>query len=141
MGPTQRFSADHASVYLDPGDSYHSFVENMMSQAFGAPLIRNDGVNSENIWLKHWSRIVAARSRHYDLPGGSVGREFVSLLSDEVALLSNGSFVSERLIVLIGVILQWDTMVVKGTDIRRLLKHRMEMWRLEHYDELLFEFE
>ena len=59
--------------------------------------------------------------------------------SDEVALLSNGSFISERLIVLLGVILQRDTMVIKGTDIRRLLKRRMEMWRLEHYDELLFE--
>ena len=139
----QRFPEDRASDYLDPGGSYHSFVDDMMSQAFGAPLIRSDhdGTNCENIWFKHWSRIVAVRSRHYDLPGGSVGREFVTLLSDEVALVSNGSFISERLIVLLEVILQRDTMVVKGTDIRRLLKRRMEMWRLEHYDELLFEFE
>ena len=40
---------DRASDYLDPGGSYHSFVDDMMSQAFGAPLIRSDGTNCENI--------------------------------------------------------------------------------------------
>ena len=41
----------------------------------------------------------AIRNSHYDLSNGSVGRDFVGLLSSEVKLLVQGSMSSERVIV------------------------------------------
>ena len=57
----------------------------------------------------------------YNLPNGSVGRDFVGLLSSEVNLLVQGSMSSERVIVFLTVLLQRDPMVKRGADIHRLL--------------------
>ena len=48
---------------------------------------------------------------------------------------------SERMIVFISVVLQRDNMVKKGSDICRLIKRRMDMWKKEQFDELFYEFE
>ena len=92
-------------------------------------------------WGKRWTRIVGLKSQLYDLPGGAVGREFVSLLTGEVTILSRGEAKSECLIVCMNVMLQRDAMVRRGADIRRLLKRRMEMWRESRFDELTHEAE
>ena len=65
----------------------------------------------------------------YDLPGGAVGREFVDLLTSEVRLLIDNSAVSDRLMMYCPVMLQRNHMVRVGSDVRRLLKRRMEMWK------------
>ena len=56
-------------------------------------------------------------------------------------MLSTGEAISERLIVFCGVVLQCDSMVKKGTDIRRLLKRRMDTWKQNRFDELVYELE
>ena len=75
------------------------------------------------------------------MPGGSVGRELVNLLTNEVSMLSREEAISERWIVFCGVVLQRDSMVKKGTDIRRLLKRRMDAWKQNRFDELVYELE
>ena len=83
--------------------------------------------------------MVTTRIELYDLPGGSIGKEFVGLLADEIRVLCNSLVKSERLIVFCGLLLQRDNMVKKGSDIRRLLKRRMDTWRKGCFDELLYE--
>ena len=98
------------------------------------------GSDPDQLWEQYWRKIVSIKSHHYDLPSGAVGREFVDLMAEEVTLLNKGSATSEHLIVFISVMLQRDTMIRKGVDIRRLLKRRIETWRKQCYDQLLHEF-
>ena len=84
-------------------------------------------------------KVVTTRIELYDLPGGSIGKEFVGLLADEIRVLCNSLVKSERLIVFCGLLLQRDNMVKIGSDIRRLLKRRMDTWRKGCFDELLYE--
>ena len=76
-----------------------------------------------------------------DLPGGAVGREFVDLLTSEVQLLIDSSAVSDRLMMLFPVMLQRNHMVRVGSDVRRLLKRRIEMWKTNSFKALLCEAE
>ena len=71
-------------------------------------------------------KVVTTRIELYDLPGGSIGKEFVGLLADEIRVLCNSLVKSERLIVFCGLLLQRDNMVKKGSDIRRLEDGYME---------------
>ena len=118
-----------------------SFADMKMCQAFGATLMHSVGRGVKDVWSKRWSVIASFRCRQYDLPGGSVGREFVSLLSEEVSKLANGEFRSERLVVFMSVLLQRDPLVKKGADVRRLLRRRMDLWRESQVTELLCEAE
>ena len=77
----------------------------------------------------------------YNLPNGSVGCDFVGLLSSEVNLLVQGSMSSERVIVFLTVLLQRDPMVKRGADIRHLLLQRMKDWRGEKFTDLIFDAE
>ena len=52
---------------------------------------------------------------HYDLPSGSVGRDFVNQLSSDIDLLAQGSMRSESMLILLSTMLQRDSMVHKGT--------------------------
>ena len=67
------------------------------------------------------------KNRQYDLPSGSVGKELVGLLAEEVTKLGRGEEKSKRLIVFLVIILQKDGMVKKVGDVRRLLKKRIEL--------------
>ena len=79
--------------------------------------------------------------RQYDLPGGAVGREFVDLLTTEVRLLTDNSTISDRLMMFCLVILQRNHMVRVGSDVHRLLKRCMEMWKSKSFEALLCEAE
>ena len=46
------------------------------------------------------------KNSHYDLPNGSVGRDFVTWLSSEIDLLAQGSIHSERVLAFISITLQ-----------------------------------
>ena len=98
-------------------------------RAFGAPLLHSEGKPHGSFWGQLWLRIISIKNSHYNLPNGSVGRDFVGLLSGEVNLLVQGSISSERVIVFLTVILQRDPMVKRNADVRRLLHRRMEDWK------------
>ena len=70
-----------------------------------------------------------------------MGCEFVDLLTTEVQLLTGNSAVSDHLMMLCPVILQRKHMVRLGSDVRRLLKRRMEMWKSKSFEALFCEAE
>lgn len=86
-----------------------------MMRAFGDTLCGTTVPDSE--WSRRWSAITHLKGRLYHVPGGSIGRRYVDLLSEEVAHLASGNYPSERLMVFSTVILQRTRMVRKGTDI------------------------
>ena len=59
----------------------------------------------------------------------------------EVWLLSDNSAISDCLMMFCPVILQRNHMVRVGSDVRRLLKRSMEMWKLNSFEALLCEAE
>ena len=56
-------------------------------------------------------------------------------------MLNSGLTKSERFITFLVAILQRDSMVKKGTDVRRLLKRRMDAWKDEQFEALIYEVE
>lgn len=75
----------------------------------------------------------------YDLPQGSVGREFVRLLADEISMLARKLVSSERVMVLCRVILQRNYEVKRGSDICITLERRLTAWKDEQFDSLVQE--
>jgi len=73
------------------------------------------------------------------LPGGSIGRQYVETLAEEIHHLAVGNHPSDHVLVFSSVILQCDKMVKKGADIRRLLGRRLQSWQQGHYDLLIQE--
>ena len=122
---------DHNTLDFSP-DSVNNiatdeFVDTKLHLAFGATILRNDGGGFCDSWGAWWLRACHIFGKQYDLPGGAVGREFVDLLTSEVRLLVNNSVVSDRLMMFCPVLLQRNCMVKTGSDVRRLLRRRMEM--------------
>ena len=74
-------------------------INERFQRAFGALLLHSEGDCYEDSWCKLWLRLVAFKNCHYDLPTGSVGKDFVALLSSEIDLLAQGSVRSERVLV------------------------------------------
>ena len=68
-----------------------SVINERFQQAFGASLLHSEGGCYDDSWSKLWLRLVAIKNCHYDLPSGSVGRDFVNQLSSEIDLLVQGS--------------------------------------------------
>jgi len=83
------------------------------------------------------------RGRVYRLPGSYsiVGREFTNLLADEYDLLASAKHTSERVSMFGKLILQKDKNIRKSPDIKRLLQRRMQMWRDNLFEQLIFEAE
>ena len=90
-------------------------------------------------WNIRWQKAMKLQGMQYDLPQGAVGRQFTSLLAEEVKAVAEGTQVSERIFCLCATVLQREKNVKAGADIRRVLCNRMDMWRHEKYDELLQE--
>ena len=109
-------TADYSDIVSPSSVEDERFI-----RAFGASLLHSKGAPYSSFWGQLWQRIVAIRNFHYNLPNGSVGRDFVGLMSSEMNLLVQGSMSSERIIVFLTVILQCDPMVKRDADICRLL--------------------
>jgi hypothetical protein len=86
-------------------------------------------------------RTASLRGKLYRLPGGSVGREFTSILAEEYDFLASGKQKSERPSMFGKLILQKDKNIKKSTDIRRLIKRRLQMWKDDLLEELIQEAE
>ena len=106
-----------------------------MIEAFGAKLTNSAGDALVGRHEKIWNKAALLRGRLYRLPGGSVGREFTSILASEYDLLANFVQKSERPSMFGKLILQKDKRIKKSADIRRLRKRRLWMWE----DDLLEE--
>ena len=112
-----------------------------MTQAFGAFILQSDDGSFVDPWGTWWIHACRMSGRQYDLPGGAVGREFVDLLTTEVRLLTVNSAISDHLMMFCPEILQRNHMVRVGSDVRGLLKRRMEMWKSNSFEALLCEAE
>ena len=68
-------------------NSGNAFTSNRAVMVYGADMLGSDGGAKEDEWFL---QLVVTRHQLYDLPGGSIGKEFVGLLADEIELLHNG---------------------------------------------------
>ena len=109
----------------------NSFMDKKIIQAFGTTLLKSE---LRDVWYSRRQRVINLNSRQYDLPGGAVGREFVDLLNMEIKMLNSELTKSERFITFLVAILQRGSMVKKGTDVRRLLKRRINAWKDEQFE-------
>ncbi len=75
----------------------------------------------------------------YDLPGGNVGKQFVDILADEISNVVVRRENSEQFIVHCRVILQRDNGVKRSSDVRRLIKRRLDLWSSGNFSELVQE--
>jgi len=111
-------------------------LDHMMMNPYGATLLYSDGGSRSSQWCQQWSAVIQHQGKHYSLPGVQLVK---STSNEELHYLSAGAFPSERVIVFCSVMLQRDCLVRKGSDIRRLLEHRMAMWQNGQFDALLQE--
>ena len=85
------------------------------------------GRRAERIMLASKPSIALGR-QNSRVPGGSIGRQFTSMLAKEYELFSIGVHKSERPSMFGKIILQKDKHIKKSSDIRRVLKRRMQLW-------------
>ena len=115
-------------------------IDQLIMRAFGATLCPTTVPDiSANDWVRWWHAITHLNGRLYHVPGGSVGRKYVDLLTTEMSHLAVGNYPSERLIVFSAVTLQRNRMVRKGKDIRRVLERCLTMWTNDEFDYLVEE--
>ena len=114
-------------------------IDGLMRQAYGEPLLFSAGPPSRSPWHSRWATVVHHAGRHYSLPSGSVGRQYIDLLNQELQYFVSGLYTAERVIVFGSLMLQRDRLVRKGCDIRRLLERRLSMWCDQQFDVLLQE--
>ena len=115
-------------------------INSYMMRAFGEPLASTGDVSqSTSIWYTRWQSVANLSGKQYSLPGGSIGRKYVDLLTLELTHLSSGIFPSERVLTFSSLILQRDRTIKKGADIRRVLERRLNMWENEEFDILVQE--
>lgn len=112
-------------------------LRSKMEKPFGGVMLNTNGGDSDDKWFCRWKQLVSLFGNLYDLPGGNVVKEFVGLLPDEISMLTEKRVNSERFIIFCRIVLQRDRLVKKGSDVRRLLKRRIDAWRNENFDELV----
>jgi uncharacterized C2H2 Zn-finger protein len=111
----------------------------LLEEAFGSPFLNNVGSNT-GIWQTRWNKVCTLRGKLYDLPASSTSsRKFIHTLADEIELLTNSQYPSERVLIFIAVMLQRDKNVKQAKDINRLLERRLNLWANEHFEILLTE--
>uniref|UniRef100_A0A146KS76 Uncharacterized protein n=1 Tax=Lygus hesperus TaxID=30085 RepID=A0A146KS76_LYGHE len=136
-------SSFHATPIVDreaPAEtgSPLDFTNQLFTAGFGAPMLNEVGT-SDPLWETRWRSLIRLRGKQYTLPQGNVGRQFVSLLTDEINAVASGNGSSERILVLCASGLQRDRLITSGPDIRRLLQRRMDWWQHEQFDALVQE--
>ena len=111
-------------------------IDNLLMEAYDTP---ETAIFVSPVWSSRWLSITQLTGSHYFLPTGAVGRHYVTLLTEEIKLLSQQIHTSERLIVFSSVILQRDKMIKGAKEVRRIIDRRLSMWSEEKYDLLVQE--
>ena len=111
---------------LDPSSTGVQYLEQhevdaMLQLAYGSSLVLPEHQGRESEWISRWDTVTQFTGSHYTLPRGSCGCRFITMLTEEIQLLVNGSFPSEQLIVFSSAILQQERSVSKTHDIIRSL--------------------
>ena len=105
-----------------------SLLDELMITAYGDKLLYCDGGSRHSVWCQHWSIIIQCMCQHYSLPGGSVGKNCIDLLCAELQCLPLGTYHSEQVINFYSVMLQWEGLVHKASDICHFLEGCMNLW-------------
>ena len=74
-------------------------VDDCMKRAFGATLLNSEGGSQSSSWCGRWEMIIHHMNRQHILPGGSIGRQYVDLLAEDVQQLAAWNVASEQIIV------------------------------------------
>lgn len=119
------------------GDGSIADINSMLVNAYGESLALNSPPDDE--WYSRWKTVVNLAGKHYTLPSGAVGRQYVDQLSKEVSYLSTGVYSSARLLLFLSVVLQRDRSIRKGLDIRRVIERRLSMWQEGAFGTLVHE--
>ena len=136
-GPV-RSTINLAECHLELSSSFDDIdVNGLMTRAFGEPLIQSGGEDTADVWHQYWRKVAYLQGKHYDIPGGAIGRQYVDALAEEVSHVTAGNYPSDRLIVFSSLVLQRDRMIRKVADMRRVLDRRLKMWRNGDVDLLL----
>ena len=134
---------DPRRLHADSNDAGHylseSEVDSMLSSAYGRSLFTSPSSISDNNWVPRWKIISHLSGSHYFLPMGQCARKYVNILTEEINLLTRGTFPSERVIVFSSVILQRDKIVRSTRDIVRTINRRLDLWSQHKYDLLVQE--
>ncbi|KAF6205985.1 hypothetical protein GE061_017209 [Apolygus lucorum] len=111
---------------LPNNTSIPDYIQEKFVAGFGDRLLNTPGTSS--VWEIRWWRSTRLNGKQYDLPQGAVGRQFTSLLAEEIQAVAEGSRYSEVIFLLCATVLQREKSVKAGADVRRMLCKRMEMW-------------
>ena len=121
------------------GDSNDGQWQDKFVNAYGGKLLGSGGEISLEKWHIWWVQLVSSLGSLYDLPGGNVGKRFVDVLADEISNVVDRRESSERFIVYCRVVLQRDSGVKRSSDVRRLIKRRLDLWSSGNFGELVQE--
>lgn len=120
-------------------DQGHDFASQLFIRGFGTPLLNSIGSEEYNEWHARWICAMKLNGKQYILPQGSVGRLFVDILAKEIQAVPNGISSTEKIFIFCSTVLQKEKLIRNGSDIRRTLRKRMDMWNNNQYDELIQE--
>lgn len=139
-----RYAHGEATVQAQEEENHQdnprdNFMDQLFLRGFGAPLINSEGPQDNDEWHVRWLLAMKLKGRQYILPQGSVGRQFVDTLANEIQAVANRLNPSEKIFFLCSTVLQRDKMIKNGSDIRRLIKRRLDMWNNALFDELIQE--
>ena len=123
-------------------------ADRKLMEVYGDYIHQNDGthldggIKDDAKWQERWRKLlVALPSQRYNAPGGSVGRRFVRMLTEEMRGIHSRKHNSEKYIVFQIVILQKSKMVTASGDIKRRIGKRMDSWEAGKFDMLVQETE
>ena len=80
----------------DISNSVTTLFNERFQCAFGTSLLHSGGHCYDDPWCKLCLQLVTFRNCHYNLPNGSVDRDFVTWLPSQIGLLAQGFVHSER---------------------------------------------
>jgi hypothetical protein len=119
--------ADHPAYQLTPADE-------LLDSVLGDHVHSNDGrhltggVTDDCRWQTRWQRMVQISPTRYSVPKGTVGRRFLTILTNEFRQVRERKWNSERPLVFVAVVLQTTPEVRRARDIRQRLSRRMDLW-------------
>jgi len=88
-------------------------------------------------WQTYLRRLIVYPSQQYDLPHGSIGKQFLSGLATLLDSIITRKCNSEHFLVYHLVILQRSPTVKSSSDIRRCLQWHMDAWDARQYSMLV----